>query len=1279
MGQITVAKNPFCPSDRMFVKIPEGATVRDAIAAYGEMDFEVVVVINGLVEANYDRVLTPDDHMTISAKVRGGGGGGSKGTLRLVAMIIVMAVATYFTAGAATPWLQATFTGMSTGTAGLIGMGIGMAVMAGGMMLINQHLPPPTPEVGAMENRANGNQYGWNPARNQVSEGLACSVLYGKSKITPQVISNYRTYDESKDQLNVLFHLTEGESDSYTDLRINNISIDDLLEEGVEAPTFKNGAINQNSIDGFDDSIYEKPINHELEGVDDEVIFTTDGNAVTNIAVGIIAPGGVYRYKDGKYRQHRLSYTIQYRLVGSGTWIDAPGMSNTSGQTKKVSGYVSASQGWGVRTHNGGRYTIYGQTKEEALDNDDLPINYRSRVEEIFAQEYKTWTEEVVYDYDAFHILNNTPDTIRHRKEIKGLTAGQYEVKVVKKTDQPTISGKNTYVDNMGVSFIQEITEGNFRYPYRSILAIKAVATEKLYGGQPVISMTVDRGQLKHYPGEYGVGTPTLHDSSNPAWACYDLLTDPMYGLGLHPDRIILQEFQDWADFCDSKNLKCNIYLDSISNAYDTLNQIGLLGFGGVVGRGTSFGCLYEGPSSMVYVFGMGNIIEGTFNMSYIEREARAKVIEVTYYDELLDYDRRILSVRQEGQADTTDDNTASINYIGCTSKDQANLLAHRMLRQNLHLLRTVSFEADVDAIHCQVGDVIGVSHDVPQYGFSGRVFGGTSNTLEFDRPIHMDAGTNYSVIVKHEDDTIETKPVQAVGASGEYTTITLQGTTWSTTPKYMENYSFGPVDSELKKFRVVSLARSKDCQVKISAMEYRDEIYDDAVTLPDYDLESSLDSLNNLELTRKVIINADGTYSVTIVADWLGVSPEWKVSMYRQDGFTKDEWNTYAVRSEWLSTGIIPRDDDIYTVTITALDGKTITKTISINIEPPGVVENIRSYVYDQFVQIYWEPGISEVPISHYEIYRGDSFDGSEYVTQSGGGFTSFYEVNEGLNKYWVVAVNALGAKGVPRSVEAEVKEQGNYDSLDPIYLDGTGTATDVYIDGNSILGPVGDLSGVTLTSVMQDLYPVDYATKTLQDVVDDFGYGTLTSMISVTGPEEASYVEVIDLGNTITRGDIILQLNKFDPNSNSVQNLDGYADVNGYIEYSPDNVNWFSTLNALRQSAEGFRYLRVTLEFSGDGDHGIWVTPEILIKAPIRYEAGSEGIDDLALGTVIPFKTDFIDVHSIQVTPKGSDERFAVYDFDDVPNPTDFTVKLFDKDGNSIYGDFSYHVTGI
>jgi hypothetical protein len=76
-----------------------------------------------------------------------------------------------------------------------------------------------------------------------------------------------------------------------------------------------------------------------------------------------------------------------------------------------------------------------------------------------------------------------------------------------------------------------------------------------------------------------------------------------------------------------------------------------------------------------------------------------------------------------------------------------------------------------------------------------------------------------------------------------------------------------------------------------------------------------------------------------------------------------------------------------------------------------------------------------------------------------------------------------------------------------------------------------------------------------------------------------------------------------------------------------------------------------------------------------------GFSGIADAADvdGTWFTFKTQFVDVTSIVITPKfGSTAAYAMYDFVDEPYPTGFYVYLYDKSGHRVTGEVSIAIRG-
>lgn len=216
--------------------------------------FDFVVALNGKkidedkLETTY---LRSYDSLTVCAIPRGGGGGG-KNIFKTVAMIAVMVVATYVTAGAGGTWaagsIQATMAGAATAM--------------GGSLLVNAIFPVPTPDIGGKgdygEQSSNNS---WDVA-NPTKEGTAFPVLFGERRIAPAVISKHITIDGDKHYLNVLYAVHDGEIDWVDEPEINDNPIKNFQEVQTD---MREGSVDQEMINWFNDTIYERPVNSKLD------------------------------------------------------------------------------------------------------------------------------------------------------------------------------------------------------------------------------------------------------------------------------------------------------------------------------------------------------------------------------------------------------------------------------------------------------------------------------------------------------------------------------------------------------------------------------------------------------------------------------------------------------------------------------------------------------------------------------------------------------------------------------------------------------------------------------------------------------------------------------------------------------------------------------------------------------------------------------------------------------------------------------------------------------
>jgi len=436
----------------------------------------------------------------------------------------------------------------------------------------------------------------------------------------------------------------------------------------------------------------------------------------------------------------------------------------------------------------------------------------------------------------------NQTKAIKWQYQTGNLTSGTYRIRISGDitTDEANVQwpANRYFLDNY-VDYVEGIVKDDFRYPGASLLSITAMATDQLSGGVPSVSCIVTRGDITVYETD---GTPHTVASDNPAWVCYDILNNNVYGSGISYTRINYTEFAAWAAFCTTNSYTCNIIYDTTLSIPDALARASILGRGHVVQRGTSFGVIVDKEDDPVQLFGVGNIIENTFKQSYLAKENRVNSIETSYFDSAHDYENRSFELKTtDFDTEEPDENKLSLVLYGATSRTLAGEYARFLLNCNQYLMQTVEFEVQVDALASNVGDVIYVSHDVPQWGYSGHIVSATIDTVTLDREVTQTIGVTYHVLVRHyDDDDLEEVAIVNPETGLPKTVLALTGT-WDQIPVKNDVYTFGEITKVAKLFRITRISRTQEMRRKINALEYRAEVYSDSVTIPDYESETAL------------------------------------------------------------------------------------------------------------------------------------------------------------------------------------------------------------------------------------------------------------------------------------------------------------------------------------------------------------------------------------------------------------------------------------------------------
>jgi hypothetical protein len=340
---------------------------------------------------------------------------------------------------------------------------------------------------------------------------------------------------------------------------------------------------------------------------------------------------------------------------------------------------------------------------------------------------------------------------------------------------------------------------------------------------------------------------------------------------------------------------------------------------------------------------------------------------------------------------------------------------------------------------------------------------------------------------------------------------------------------------------------------------------------------------------------------------------------------------------------------------------------TTSLTIAAPGAVQSYNVGQIDNNVLVDWEPpATGTFPISHYNVYEGTLFATATLLGKVGGTFYTYIEQVGGTNTYWVTAVDIAGNEGAQTGKTVLVASPPDYILIDQRTLnpsDGTLTNTLDQCNGTCLYGPVNN------TETWTEHFTSNSNT-TIQDFLDD-GFSLFLQPTPASGTAEW----IFDLG-------VLLPQNLI-----TVAWL--YTALSGTVTVSP-TISWRATTGdawtsgtagASQVFSTNFRYVKVVLTLTGANNLSLARLTSVNCKIDTKRQndSGSGQVTDATNGKVVNFGLDFVDVFSIVVTPITTAARFAVVDFNDVPNPTSFTVYLYNENGVKQTGNFTWVAQGV
>lgn len=321
----------------------------------------------------------------------------------------------------------------------------------------------------------------------------------------------------------------------------------------------------------------------------------------------------------------------------------------------------------------------------------------------------------------------------------------------------------------------------------------------------------------------------------------------------------------------------------------------------------------------------------------------------------------------------------------------------------------------------------------------------------------------------------------------------------------------------------------------------------------------------------------------------------------------------------------------------------------------PSGVT--ITTQIIDNNVLLSWTTAASDFEIDYYEVKRGVDVIGRVKAT-----FTVVFEAQGGSYEYSITPYDIAGNAGISNLVTAEVNQPPDFELTDSYTSTLSGTLTQTVLFEDAIYACLDD------AETWSD-YLAAHAWSTIQDEIDA-GYPYWAQPTKTTG----SYVETHDFG--VAYNSVIVNVD-WDFNV-----FAGSVSVACSIEGSLDGSTWSTPASGVSAYFTSVRYIRITLSFTSGDDKGLMNLFNLRFLLDVKREVDGGTIEALAAdvsGTDVTFNKTFRDIDSITLTPLSTDFCVAVYDFVDVPDPTGFSVYVFDSAGSRVDKTVSWKARGV
>jgi len=376
----------------------------------------------------------------------------------------------------------------------------------------------------------------------------------------------------------------------------------------------------------------------------------------------------------------------------------------------------------------------------------------------------------------------------------------------------------------------------NVTYPNVTMIAVMMKATNVLNSTTARKFSVVSTGLVQKWDAVNGWSG--LIESDNPAWIAADAIRNPVYGRGLTTDRFNIQALATLAQVWATRDDGFNGVFDTTIQFWDALTRILR------VGRATPI--YYAGvidfvrdeaktiPESM---FQPSNMIADSFRAVYNFDDMDTPDHIVMEYIDGETWEPATIKCVLPG---STELKPYNVTLQGCTDRKQAWREGISMAAANRDRRRNISFQTHSAGLVPYYNSLTRISHDVPQWGYFGRVLSldKTTGVLRTTEPIPFTDGQSHVIAFRKKNGS-SLGPFRMVAA----TSLSSDKNEWgaridesaavlatiSISDGIREDYTTyqcGPTDRQGILALITSATPTSDGMVNITCINYADSVH---------------------------------------------------------------------------------------------------------------------------------------------------------------------------------------------------------------------------------------------------------------------------------------------------------------------------------------------------------------------------------------------------------------------------------------------------------------------